>query len=571
MLLKTNCLKLPVILVFLTYYACPGQLSSLTIHEAYGTFGVGFQVNHTFDYSRSFATKDSSGLLSSEEYGFRPMQVCIWYPALENEESTPMHYEEYFFLSASETGSIALNTSKKEEIMKNFIKTEPVNSAKLNSELGVEMSAVKDALPDLSGRFPIIIYGPSWSSAAFENALLCEFLASHGYVVVASPSVGPDNRDMPISLIGVETQARDMEFLLQEIRKFPNADVESIAVAGFSLGGLSNVLMLARNKLVDAWIGIDPSIHEAYGIFKESPYEDYGRFSVPALFINSYGYMHEMPFFDQLVYSDAYVVNLPKLHHSDMASQFIKLYSEETKESLGVRENGYNIMAKYFLGFVDGIFKEKRDYPGMANGVFGQRNLDSAFIKINSKKGILLPAQLFEKYESRQGRGIVEYLDTLLRSEEQRVYPEADIQKIVYRCIKNDFEDATVALMNWYQTQYPNAFPKQVLEFLNIKDMARMFAKLYEDNNSCNFTYRELNHTAQMLSMGDSKDEAMEYFILNTNLYPDNYQAFFNLGIGYFRINELGHAKMNFEKCLTLNPDDRFRGLAREFIEKTQL
>ena len=134
-----------------------------------------------------------------------------------------------------------------------------------------------------------------------------------------------------------------------------------------------------------------------------------------------------------------------------------------------------------------------------------------------------------------------------------------------------DFNETTGELMKWYRKQYPKAFHDQVLKFVKYDDMVRMFAKIYEDNQSCNFEYWELNHTAQLLSMGESKQEAMEYFTLNTKLYPDNYQAYFNLGIGYFRLHEFQQARYNFEKCLALDPDDRFRGLAKEFIGKTKL
>jgi len=546
-------------------------MSGLALNEPYGKYGVGFRSEHTFDYSRSFVMTDSAISAGPDRFGHRPIQLCIWYPALKIAELKPMQYEDYFFLSASETGPVALSASLKAEILGNYLQQEPVNAFKLRMELGREMKAIKNAKPDLSQKFPMIIYGPSWSSTAFENALLCEYLASHGYVVVSSPSMGPDSREMPVSLKGIETQARDMEFSLHALRGFPNADQNKIALMGYSLGGLSNVIVWARNRMVDAWIGIDPSINEAYDLYKESSYEDYGGFSVPALFINSFGYMHSLPFFDDLVYSDAYVVNLPKLGHTDMASQFIKLYADGTDTHSKVQEKCYNLMAKFILGFLDGIFKERLDFEKMSQGVFDQKEIDTNLVQIHVKKGILLPGQLLEKYKNQNGKGIEKYMSALSASNDPREYPEEDLQQIIYSCIINNFKEATSELMNWYHKHYPKAFHDQVLKFVTHDDMVRMFAKIYEDNQSCNFEYQELNHTAQLLSMGESKQEAMEYFILNTKLYPDNYQAFFNLGIGYFRLNEFQPARDNFTKCLTLDPDDRFRSLAKEFIGKTQL
>lgn len=69
----------------------------------------------------------------------------------------------------------------------------PGQSNRWNSMLAASSSvalwAVADA-PFAEGRFPVVIYAPSGSSVSWENADLCEYLASHGYVVLASPSMG---------------------------------------------------------------------------------------------------------------------------------------------------------------------------------------------------------------------------------------------------------------------------------------------------------------------------------------------------------------------------------------------
>lgn len=49
--------------------------------------------------------------------------------------------------------------------------------------------AVRDAAP-ASGSFPVVIYAPSYAESAHENLDLCEYLASQGYVVIASRSLG---------------------------------------------------------------------------------------------------------------------------------------------------------------------------------------------------------------------------------------------------------------------------------------------------------------------------------------------------------------------------------------------
>ncbi|WP_158594639.1 tetratricopeptide repeat protein [Ulvibacterium marinum] len=554
----------------LCYCTAMAQESSLSISEPYGNYGVGFQTFNILDKSRSFSLDRNSPGMGSDKTIFRPIQVCVWYPA-EAVDKSPMKYDEYFFLMAHETGKIDLSKTSRDSLLENFLETEQVDTKILEKELKVNMRAIENAAPNTTQKFPVLIYGPSWSSSAYENALLSEFLASHGYVVISSPSVGPEKRDMPISRIGVETQARDMEFLFSILDTLPNADTDRVAIAGFSLGGLSNVLMMARNSSVDAWIGIDPSIHEAYDFFEDSPYEDYRRFSKPTLFINSLGYMNELPFYDKLVYSDAYMVNLPQLEHTDLASQFIKLFgSNDTKENVAVKVKGYNLVAKYVLAFLNGVFRDKLDYRDMTRKYFDSNQIDPSFTQIKTKKGLPKVEALFDRYIKGKVKNLVSFLDSTVSKEQHMIYPEADLQKLIYLAAQNNLSQTSRELMAWYKSNYRGAFHNKVLKHITFDQMLEFFLEVYRTNEKCDFDYYQLNHTAQLLSMGGKGEESLKYFILNTQLHPTNYQAYFNLGIGYFRMDDFEKARINFKKCLELNPDERFKGLAKDFLSKSR-
>lgn len=546
------------------------QESSLTISEPYGSYTIGFRTWNTLDKSRSFTFDRNRPDLKPHKTIYRPIQVCVWYPA-EAIDKNPMKYNEYFFLMAHETGKTELSKTLKDSLLDNFLKTEPVDVKILDKELKINMRGIKEAPPNTTQKFPVLIYGPSWSSSAYENALLSEFLASHGYIVISSPSVGPEKRDMPISRIGVETQARDMEFLFSILDTLPNADADRVAIGGFSLGGLSNVLMMARNSSVDAWIGIDPSIHEAYDFFEDSPYEDYRRFSKPTLFINSLGYMNELPFYDKLVYSDAYMVNLPQLEHTDLASQFIKLFvSNDTKESLSIKVKGYKLMTKYILAFLNGVLRDKLDYSEMTSRYFSPISIDTSFAQIKTKKGLPKVEVLFDRYTNGKVKNLVSFLDLTISKEQHMTYPEADLQKLIFLAAQNSLSQTSKELMAWYRSNYKGAFHNKVLKYITFDQMLEFFLEVYRTNEKCDFDYYQLNHTAQLLSMGGNGEESLKYFILNTQLHPKNYQAYFNLGIGYFRMEDFEKARINFKRCLELNPDERFKGLANDFLLKSQ-
>jgi tetratricopeptide (TPR) repeat protein len=572
-ILKINMMKkisiLIIILIFTHSSKIISQEASLSISSDYGPYSAGFKSFYKYDKTRSFSIDVNRKTFEDGQTIFRPMQICVWYPTLDNTGSK-MKYEDYFLLTLSEIGKIKLTQELKKIAIERYINEEGVDRDILNMELNAPMMAISDANPYDIKKFPVIVYGPSLGSTAFENALLFEFLASHGYIVVSSPSMGPVNREMPVTRESLETQARDMEFLLGFMDTFPNADINKIIVAGFSYGGLSNVFMAARNKSVDAWIGLDPSIHEIYQYFEESAYNDYSNFSLPMLFVNSLGYKDNLPFYNKLIYSDAYIVDLPELQHTDLASQFIKLYGSDS-----TKVEGYNTMANYILGFLDGVFKKNYEYDKMTSIVFNENDIiDSSFVKIKSKKGLPNVDQLLAENEGilKNKEDLFSFLNSTLSIDGNSIYPENVIQKLIFISTENGLKERANELMRWYQEHYPNSFHKIVLEKIDFNKMMKMFIEIYKINsNECKFTYVELNHTGHILSMGDRKQEAIEYFELNTQLYPENYQAYFNLGIGYFRLKDIQNAIVNFYRCLELNPDERFKSLATDMLEKCKL
>lgn len=92
-------------------------------------------------------------------------------------------------------------------------------------------------LKEAQGIFPLIIYSPSFQASSIENFAMCEYLASQGFIVIASPSRGTETRWFGNNLAKeVETQARDVEFLIKEAAYIPNSDLTKVAVMGFSFG-----------------------------------------------------------------------------------------------------------------------------------------------------------------------------------------------------------------------------------------------------------------------------------------------------------------------------------------------
>ena len=202
---------------------------------------VGLKVVEQYDFSRSYrSVTDELGKPYQGERA-RPLQTLIWYPAQKN-SGKPMTVGDYGDLLATETsfGRPELWADWKQwlDSMKPTLKD--------------SMWAVRNA-PLLAGRFPVVIYAPSLSSMSWENADLCEYLASHGYVVVASPDMGATSRDMTTDLAGIDAQAQDISFLIGYAQTLPDTEMSKIAVAGFSWGGISICLRRRVTIALTRW------------------------------------------------------------------------------------------------------------------------------------------------------------------------------------------------------------------------------------------------------------------------------------------------------------------------------
>jgi len=124
----------------------------------------------------------------------------------------------------------------------------------------------------LPGKFPVVIYSPSISSNVFENVELMEFLASHGYLVIASPALGLETRAQKDDLAHAEAQAADIRFLVGYAQTLPQADTGRIAAVGFSWGGMANVLAAAQDDRIKALVSLDGTVRYRHAMLSHVPF-----------------------------------------------------------------------------------------------------------------------------------------------------------------------------------------------------------------------------------------------------------------------------------------------------------
>lgn len=246
-------------------------------------------------------------------------------------------------------------------------------------DIALPLHAVRDARAE-NGKFPVVIYAPGYSGAAIENVDLCEYLASQGYIVLASPSMGAHTRSMTIDMEGVETQAADISYLVGYASTLPHADASRVAVIGFSWGGLSNVFAAAKDTRIKALVSLDGSLRSfpqfVDGGKVAASYVTPARVAVPLLYVGSRPKTVEAlnrgdvgttySFMNQMKYSDVYILSMLPMVHPNFSSFGLRMaedseFTDTTREEAGL---AHGWMARYTLHFLDAYLKS--DAAGLA-------------------------------------------------------------------------------------------------------------------------------------------------------------------------------------------------------------
>jgi tetratricopeptide (TPR) repeat protein len=334
-----------------------------------GPYAVGLRVVDQYDYSRTF--EPATDILGKPYVGerARPIQTLVWYPSAPG-QAKPMTVRAYASLAM--TGGALSAVAREDEADSWFRGMSP--------NLAMKLWAGRDANA-LAGRFPVVVYAPSFSGPSWENADLCEYLASYGYVVVAGPSMGLTGRKMTRDHSGIDAQARDISFLLGYAQSLPNTNMSAVAVVGFSWGGLSNLFAAARDHRIGALIALDGSMRYFPALVRNAGDVHPDQMVIPLLYVSQGNFSLE----DQDRYTteperegpnvlnewrhgDLIHVRMTRMIHTEFGSMLQRredVWSNlgkynETLEAGADRSDGiigYAWVARYTLSFLDAYLK----------------------------------------------------------------------------------------------------------------------------------------------------------------------------------------------------------------------
>jgi len=370
-----------------------------------GPYRVGFHVRQQYDRARVYLRpRHPVTAQATSADRARPLQTLVWYPAIGSGGGA-LTYRDYLATVATEEEF----SRTPEQVRRATDLLAQAGGARLQGGLRSPVRALRDA-PERPGKFPVVIYAPSHSAYAIENADLCEYLASQGYIVLATPSLGPRTHAMTADLDGAEAQAADIGFLVGYTHTLAQADTGRIAVVGYSWGSLAGVLAAARDDRIRALASLDGSLRAAFdyvnGGPRAAPYVTPESIGIPMLYLTRLqGPGQEeaavgAELLARMRYADIYLATLDTAQHTDFSSWSLRMAPDAAFDNR-TRAQGapaYAAMARTVGRFLDARLK---------NDASARRQLDADLAASRPPPGLV-------SFAVRRAAGAPPSLDTFL-------------------------------------------------------------------------------------------------------------------------------------------------------------
>ncbi len=334
---KIYCMKTVMILCLLVISKESFSTDTLGNFQLKMNFSVGYKTIYCTDNARPFFSEPNTG---------RPLRLMVWYPAKSVKGQKTMNFGDYFSQGPSDTtynryfrllNNNEISTLNRQYFAPDSLKL--VEDLKQKSTYSIANAATRN------GRYPVILYCLGLNDYQQENTILCEYLASQGYIVITVPQIGRsfDKPRLTLTREDLELQKSDFEFVLHHIRQYiKSADIANVIAVGHSFGGLTAFsLSLNEANNIKAVVSLDGANTVANGIklLKEASANPYLAKCPQLNFYKTKPPVFNLSFTDSLINAKRLNIGIPKATHFDFQNWpvYLKLAGMEDKRAGGLR------------------------------------------------------------------------------------------------------------------------------------------------------------------------------------------------------------------------------------------
>ena len=466
-----------------------------------GPFAVGFKLIELADESRSYPAAEGI------EQNGRLIRVYIWYPAQPSSKAN-MNFNEYIQMAADD---FSLKMKDGSEIWPPVPLPVPLDKGISREYLRTLWDrptlAVRDA-QSAQGNFPLLVIGQGlYYESPLSQFTLCEYLASQGYVVGTCPLVGTQYRLVNLNVEDLETQIRDMEFVLGYLRTLSHGKKASLGIVGYDLGGMSGLVFAMRHPEVKAFLSLDSGILVRHfsGLPMDHPSYDENRFVIPwlhftqARFAQSFKERGLTTLLDRKSYGDSYVISVSTTSHGDFSAYAMLGMQKEVSGYWGPIQQdpapAYEDICRTTVTFFDAMLKQDEE----------------AQVRLKNKESY---SDHFSLIEIKEGR--------------EKPPAQAEFVNLI---INQGMNETTRNYIEQALTVYPDSslFSEDALNWLGY----------------------------HFLYWWGREKEAVDVFRLNVRLFPKSANAYDSLGEALLNLGETESAVENYRKSLELNPQNQ--------------
>ncbi len=333
----------------------------------YGEYPVGFKTLFTTDNSReNVPYADWNGKLYAEGNASegRKLPIHIWYPASSKSKLLPYAHFVHLMTRQTEEGLKEGSTVLAKKIFAyqvDQLKGEDgFTMVQLDTLLALKTNASLNTDP-IQQKFPLVIF-PNGSSPAYQS-VLCEYLASHGFVVAAVALKGEFSHVMGTSVKGLETATSDLQFALGQLLKLPHVDKKEVALIGNAMASSVCTSLASRNKKIKALISLEGGLLSEFeqDILNGTNFYEPQRITLPLLAIYAPHPSISPEHIYHLNYSERYFAHFPEMSefHFLNFGLFDTYVPNIIGEPKGDVKKGFKASAELVLAFLDAKIKHK--------------------------------------------------------------------------------------------------------------------------------------------------------------------------------------------------------------------